>query len=76
MHLTLDDCERIAAEHARPQPARGTGIALTPAGRAHVAARRLARMLAELDHEARIVAVNVVLAELARLRAEDVQRTA
>ena len=64
--------EIIAAHEARqPDP-----IVLTPLGRAAATARRLARVLPELDHGARIAVTNVVLAELARLRAEEPELTA
>ena len=46
---------------------------LTPKGAATVAARQLARALAQVDDSTdRIAVVNVVLSELARLRTNDV----
>ncbi len=56
----------IAAHEARqPDP-----IVLTPLARAEVAARRLARVLSEIDHGSRYAVVNIVLRELARLKTE------
>jgi hypothetical protein len=62
--MTLQEC--IDRHHAvQPDP-----ITLTPLGRAEVAARRLARLLPDLDDQGQRVAVMLApLSELARLNA-------